>query len=80
MVCIMSRNFLEDLNQKDVEELDNFIFQNEKLWYLKKVRAITDCTLPEALYGLSERYNYLRSFNPNGFSESDKDYWAGFYS
>lgn len=60
-------------------EVDPYIFANLKIAALKLLREKVG-SLTEANEVLCERYALLRQANPEKFTCSHDDYWAGFYS
>ena len=68
------------INVNNQASLDQLIFDNKKFEFIKQYRDIYVCSLKEALEALSTRYAQLRQEYPDAFSESDSEYWEGFYS
>jgi len=62
------------------QSIDEAIFANLKLPAIQHIRALSGCSLNEALEKLRERYAKLRTEAPDRFDCADQDYWSGFYS
>lgn len=60
--------------------IDEAIFASLKLPAIQQIRALSGCSLNEALEMLRERYAKLRTEAPDRFDCTDQDYWSGFYS
>jgi hypothetical protein len=64
----------------DWNMLDELIFANKKLELLTALRNQHGFPLADAITVFSERYAILRIEQPDRFSVTHSDYWAGFYS
>ena len=62
------------------QQLDICIFENKKILWMITFRSLVDCSLPDALEFLNQRYDYLRKTYAEKFTQSHKEYWQGFYS
>jgi hypothetical protein len=71
---------LFDDSRLDWGALDPLVFSGRKVEFIRRVSEATDCGLNEAQEILARRYEFLRSSKPEGFSQSDEEYWEGFYS
>ena len=60
--------------------IDDAICANRKLPAIQQIRAASGCSLKDALELLYERYAKLRAEASHRFSDSEEEYWAGFYS
>ncbi len=60
--------------------IDANIVADLKLPALKEIRALTGCSLREALDIFTKRYAMLRAEAPERFDCSDQEYWEGFAS
>ena len=68
------------IKSEQLKELDEHIFNNEKLEYLQLYRELFNCSLLEAQESLTNRYKELRSNYSKQFTLSDSEYWKSFYS
>ena len=60
--------------------IDAAIFANDKLSAVKEIRALSGCSLGDALGIFYVRYAKLRAEAADRFGCSDREYWEGFYS
>jgi hypothetical protein len=60
--------------------LDPHIFRNDKLTVCQLIRQFTEVGLAEALAIFCERYDQLRAWHPENFTDSHEAYWDGFES
>ena len=70
----------DDSKDLFLDSLDELIFSNNKLEFIKQVREIKRCTLSDATEILGQRYKKLRAEAPQKFSFSDESFWDNFYS
>jgi hypothetical protein len=62
------------------DAIEEDIFANNKLSALKAIRDLASCDLSHALTLFYNRYADLRRAEPQRFTDSEDEYWAGFYS
>jgi hypothetical protein len=70
----------ETISEDRWPAIDAAIVANLKLPAIKDIRAVTGCSLSEALGIFYERYAKLRTESPERFDCSDREYWEGFHS
>jgi hypothetical protein len=59
---------------------DDDILNNRIIPGLVTLREHLDCSLQEALYAFTARYEELRTDRPGDFVCGPDEYWAGFFS
>ncbi|MET8911656.1 MULTISPECIES: hypothetical protein [Micromonospora] len=65
---------------EDWDETDRLIIEGRRIQAVQAIRAARECIIPDALDMLAGRYALLRATRPDDLTQSDEDYWAGFYS
>ncbi|MGN9915972.1 hypothetical protein [Micromonospora palomenae] len=64
---------------EDCDQVDTLIVEGRRIQAVQAIRAARECTIPDALDMLAERYALLRAARPDDFTQSHEDNWV-FYS
>jgi len=71
---------MKDLSAEELKQLDEYIFEGNRLLGLKFLMDRLKVGLHEVMEIFVKRYQALRKSDGGRFRESEEDYWKGFYS